>query len=35
VASGAKQQIGSLPADQFVTIDEARGVTAKSGAQER
>jgi hypothetical protein len=33
--SGAKQQIGNVAADQFVTIDEGRGITAKAGAQAR
>jgi hypothetical protein len=29
--SGAKQQVGSVAADQFVTIDEGRGITARAG----
>ena len=33
--SGAKQQIGKVAGDQFLTIDEERGVTAKSGVTAR
>ena len=33
--SGAKQQIGNVAADQFVAIDEGRGITARAGAQGR
>jgi hypothetical protein len=31
--SGARQQIGSVAADQFLAIDEGRGITARAGAQ--
>ena len=31
--SGAKQQIGSVAADQFLAIDEGRGITSRAGAQ--
>jgi enediyne biosynthesis protein E4 len=31
--SGSKQQIGNVPADQFLSIDESRGITARSPAQ--
>jgi hypothetical protein len=33
--SGAKQQIGNVAADQFLAIDEGRGITARAGAQGR
>jgi hypothetical protein len=31
--SGTRQQIGNVAADQFVVIDEARGITANIGSQ--
>jgi hypothetical protein len=30
--SGAKQQLGNVAADQFLVIDESRGITARAGA---
>ena len=33
--SGAKQQIGNVAADQFLVIDEGRGITSRAGAQGR
>jgi uncharacterized protein YndB with AHSA1/START domain len=33
--SGARQQIGNVAADQFLAIDEGRGITARAGAQGR
>lgn len=33
--SGAVQKLGNLPADQFLTVDEARGITARSPAASR
>ena len=32
---GTRQQIGSVPADQFLTIDEGRGITSRTGAQSK
>jgi hypothetical protein len=31
--SGAKQQIGNVAADQFLVIDEGRGITSRAGVQ--
>ncbi len=33
--SGTKQQIGKVAADQFLMIDEGRGITSQTGAQGR